>query len=180
MLRVAGAAVGRYRPALLTGLSLLRYPAFTAQPGFDRLRERLANERPELVAAGIHLIVTQLPDGDLILGDTHEYGDPVSPFRLERLDELVLAEGRRLLGVERLDVRERWPGVYPVAPGDPFLIEEPLPGVRLVEVVSGVGMTTALGLAPRVLDDLVAGVSAESPRPAAPLPSAEVRAGYGP
>ena len=50
-------------------------------------------------------------------------------------------------------MRERWHGVYPSAPGHPFLITEPLPGVAVVEIVSGVGMTTALGLAPRTLDD---------------------------
>ena len=90
-------------------------------------------------AAGVHLIVTQLPGGDLLLGDTHEYGDTVSPFSDERLDELVLAEARRLLGTDRLEVRQRWHGVYPSAPGHPFLIAEPLPGVAVVEIVSGRG-----------------------------------------
>jgi D-hydroxyproline dehydrogenase subunit beta len=81
MLRVAGPGGRRYTPALLTGLSLLRYPAFTVQRGSERVRARIAEERPELVAAGIHLIVAQLPGGDLIVGDTHEYADTVSPFR---------------------------------------------------------------------------------------------------
>jgi FAD dependent oxidoreductase TIGR03364 len=156
MLRVASPLGRRYDPALLTGLSLLRYPAFTSQPGAGRLAERLGAERPELVAAGVHLIITQLPGGDLVVGDTHEYGDTVSPFADERLDELVLAEARRLLGAERLEVKERWHGVYPSAPGEPFAVEQPLPGVAVVEIVSGVGMTTALGLAPRTFDALEA------------------------
>jgi FAD dependent oxidoreductase TIGR03364 len=154
MLRVAAPAGRRYAPALLTGLSLPRYPGFAAQPGAQRLAERIAAERPELVASGVHLIVTQLPGGDLLLGDTHEYGDTVSPFGEERLDELVLAEARLLLGAERLEVRQRWHGVYPWAPGEPFAIEQPLPGVAIVEIVSGIGMTTALGLAPRTFDAL--------------------------
>ena len=154
MLRVAAPAGARYRPALLTALSLVRYPGYSGQPAADVLRTRIEAERPELVAAGVHLIVTQLPGGDLLLGDTHEYGDTVSPFSDERLDELVLAEARRLLGAEVLEVRQRWHGVYPSAPGHPFLIAEPLPGVAVVEIVSGVGMTTALGLAPRTFDAL--------------------------
>ncbi len=129
MLRVAAPGGRRYRPALLTGLSLVRYPGYSDQAGADALRARIEAERPELIAAGVHLIVTQLPGGDLLLGDTHEYGDTVSPFGDERLDELVLAEARRLLGAERLEVRERWHGIYPSAPGHPFLIAEPLPGV---------------------------------------------------
>jgi len=108
----------------------------------------------------VHLIVTQLPGGDLLLGDTHEYGDTVSPFSDEGLDELVLAEARRLLGADHLEVRQRWHGVYPSAPGHPFLIAEPLPGMAVVEIVSGVGMTTALGLAPRTLDALTQAGSA--------------------
>jgi len=184
MLRVAAPAGRRYPPALLTGLSLLRYPGFTSQPGFSALQARLQAQRPEIVAAAIHLIVTQLPGGDLVVGDTHRYGDTPSPFGEERLDQLVLAEARRLLGVQRLDVRERWHGVYPTAPGDPFSVSAPMPGVRVVEVVAGVGMTTSFGLATRVIDELTATVSAPAAgrresAPAAPLPRAEARSGYG-
>ena len=176
MLRVAAPRGRRYGPALLTGLSLLRYPAFTALAESEPLRARLEREQPELLAAGIHLIVTQLPGGDLILGDTHDYGDGVSPFRRERLDELVLGEARRLLGAEHLQVRQRWQGVYPHAPGPPFLVCETLPGVRVVEIVAGIGMTTALGLAARVLDEALGGVS---PTDASPRPSGPARAGCG-
>jgi FAD dependent oxidoreductase TIGR03364 len=184
MLRVAAPDGRCYGPALLTGLSLLRYPAFASAPESALVRARIVTDRPELVGAGIHLIVTQLSDGDLIVGDTHEYGEPVSPFEDEVLDQLVLSEACGLLGVARLEVRQRWHGVYPTAPGSPFLIADPLPGVRVVEVVSGVGMTTALGLAPRVLDELLVSSSEpegeRGPRPfAAPRRSAEARAGYG-
>ena len=64
------------------------------------------------------------------------------------------ADLRELLGVPALTVRQRWRGVYASAP-DPFLIATPFPGVRVVSVTSGIGMTTALGLAPAVLDDLM-------------------------
>jgi hypothetical protein len=78
----------------------------------------------------------------------------VDPFRDELLDDLVLAEAARLLGVPELVVRQRWRGVYAAAP-DPFLVACPAPGVRVVSVTSSIGMTTALGLAPGVLDDLL-------------------------
>jgi len=110
----------------------------------------------------------------------------VSPFGDERLDRLVLTEAARLLGVERLDVRERWQGVYPSAPGDPFMVAERLPGVWVVEVVSGVGMTAGLGLAPRALEQMLAAVTG-APRGApvaalggAPPLSVEARADCGP
>ena len=164
MLRVAATAGRRYGPALLTGLSLLRYPGYSTKPGAEALRAALAADRPELLERGIHLIVTQLPDGDLLLGDTHEYGDTVSPFGEERLDELVLGEARRLLGGEPA-VRQRWHGVYPTADGDPFLIEHPEEGIAVVEIVSGIGMTTALGLAPLTFDAAAAApLAAPHPR----------------
>jgi FAD dependent oxidoreductase TIGR03364 len=160
MLRVRAPAERRYAPALLTGLSLMRYPGYSGRLGSGRLSARVRTDRSELVEAGVHLIVTQLPDGDLLLGDTHEYGETLSPFGEERLDQLVLDEAARLLGVPGLEVRQRWHGVYPSAPGGPFLIAQPCPGVAVVEVVSGIGMTTALGLAPRTFDAVGAGAPA--------------------
>ncbi|MGO9753147.1 MAG: TIGR03364 family FAD-dependent oxidoreductase [Solirubrobacteraceae bacterium] len=167
MLRAAAPGGLRYEPALATGLSMVRYPAFTAQPASAHLRQRLLAERPELLEAGIHLLITQLPGGDLIIGDTHEYGDTLAPFADERLYELLLAEARRLLGVDALEVRERWIGIYPAAAaghpatgGDHFLVSAPCDGVRVVEVTSGLGMTMVLGHAGSVLDDLAQALAA--------------------
>jgi FAD dependent oxidoreductase TIGR03364 len=157
MLRVAAEADRRYGPALMTGLSLLRYPGFAATPGAEAIRRRINADRPELVEAGIHLIVTQLPEGDLIIGDSHDYGATPSPFLEERVCELLLEEAARLLGSDHLEVRQRWQGIYPVAPGEPFLVQERLEGVWVIEVVSGIGMTTALGLARRTLEALQTG-----------------------
>jgi FAD dependent oxidoreductase TIGR03364 len=161
MLRVAAPDNRVYAPALMTGLSMIRYPAFTAQPAADSVREQIRSERPELLEAGIHLIVAQLPQGDLIIGDTHSYGDTHTPFREERLDELLLDEARRLLGATALEVRERWIGIYPAAAdrrlataGNHFVVAAPFAGARVVEVTSGLGMTMALGHAAAVLDGL--------------------------
>ncbi len=161
MLRIAAPEDRVYAPALMTGLSMIRYPAFTAQPAAERVRERLRADRPELLEAGIHLIVAQLPQGDLIVGDTHAYGDTPTPFREERLDDLLLGEARRLLGATALEVRERWIGIYPTATdgrlataGNHFVVTSPFAGARVVEVTSGLGMTMALGHAAAVLDGL--------------------------
>ena len=174
MLRLHAPNGRRYGPALVTGLSLLRYPGFTAHPGSAAIRARIQRERPELLEAEVNLIVTQLPGGDLIVGDTHTYDMAVSPFRDEHLDELLLAEAGALLGAPPPAVRERWQGIYPVAPGDPVLIAAPRPGVRVVSIVSGVGMTLGLGVAPEVLDDLlVRPPTGSSRRSGDPHPSAQ-------
>jgi FAD dependent oxidoreductase TIGR03364 len=154
MLRVRAPYARVIEPVVLSGWSLLRYDGFADCPSQSAVRERMSDLHPDLVAAGLNLMLTQLPGGDLTIGDTHGYGHTVAPYRGEAFDDLVLAETARLLGVPRLEVVERWQGVYASAP-EPFFIETPAPGVRVVSVTSGIGMTTALGLGSAVLNDLV-------------------------
>ncbi len=154
MMRVGVPAGFRLEPGLLTGTSLLRYDGFLACPSSDALRNRLAADSPGLLAAGVNLMFTQTPGGDLIVGDTHEYGQTPSPFAAAELDSLLLAETRRLFGVP-VEVRERWLGTYASTPTGCYLTPTGAPGVVGVAVTSGIGMTTALGLAPAVLDQLL-------------------------
>jgi FAD dependent oxidoreductase TIGR03364 len=154
MLAVAAPKGRRYPAAVLSGTSLLRYSAFTAQPSAAAVRARIARDAPALLAADVNLMFTQRPGGDLLVGDTHHRARTVDPFCDETLDDLLLAEAGRLLGADRLTVRQRWQGVYASAPGE-FLVASPAAGVRVVSVTSGIGMTCAFGLAPEVLDDLL-------------------------
>ncbi|MDQ2588395.1 FAD-dependent oxidoreductase [Saccharothrix yanglingensis] len=96
---------------------------------------------------------TQGPDGNLVVGDTHHYAVTHDPFPDQDTDHLVLREATRLLGVPDLTVRRRWTGVYASTP-DEFLVATAHPTTRVVSVTSGIGMTTAFGPAPTVLDDL--------------------------
>jgi len=156
MLQVAAPGGRTIEPAILTGLSLLRYPAFRACPSAAAVRDRIGADQPDLLAADVNLMLTQHRDGDLLVGDTHTYADTPEPFQDEALDRLLLDQTARLLGVPGLDVRWRWRGIYAWAEREEFLIAEPAPRVRAVAVTTGIGMTTALGLAPAVLDDLLA------------------------
>jgi FAD dependent oxidoreductase TIGR03364 len=155
MLRVAAPGVAPVEPALATGLALLRYSGFGACPSLAALRARYAYERPELLEHGVNLLLTQQPDGTFILGDTHRYAHTPDAFRAEALDELVLGEASRLLETERLEVLERWLGVYAWSGEGEFLVATPETGVHVVSVTSGIGMTTAFGLAERVFHQLL-------------------------
>ena len=154
MLRVAPPSGHRIDPGVLSGSSLLRYPAFAACPSAARVRARITAEDPELIEARVNLMCTQLPDGDLLVGDTHHDDVVASPFAAEHRDRLLLDRAARLLGVRELEVRERWQGVYATA-ADDFLVAAPDPATRIVAVTTGIGMTTAFGLARDVLDDLL-------------------------
>lgn len=152
MLRVAAPGPRPIGPAVLSGTSLLRYSGFAACPSAAAVRAELD---PTLLAAGVNLMFTQQDDGDLIIGDTHSYSATPSPFAAEALDELVLDQTRRLLGSGPLQVRERWRGTYAWSADAEFVTVAPCAGVRAVAVTSGIGMTTGLGLAPALLDDLL-------------------------
>jgi FAD dependent oxidoreductase TIGR03364 len=141
-------------PAVLTGSSMLRYDGFAQQPSAADVRAELATATPAMLEQGVNLMLTQRPDGRLVIGDTHHYGVTEDPFEDEASDDLVLREMERLLGAP-LTVRRRWRGVYASSPKAPFLVTEPVPGVTVASVTTGIGMTTALGLAKRTVDRLL-------------------------
>jgi FAD dependent oxidoreductase TIGR03364 len=153
MFEVAPPRNVRIGPAILTGTGMLRYPALAAMPSVAAVRAEMEEHQAELLDQAVNLMLTQRPDGSLVLGDTHSYDRTHQPFDDERVAELLLREGSRLLGAE-LTVRRRWRGIYAESPTTDFLIAQPHPGTRVVSVTSGIGMTTALGLAPTVLDQL--------------------------
>ncbi|MCT9820501.1 TIGR03364 family FAD-dependent oxidoreductase [Microbacterium sp. W1N] len=151
MLRArVGLAFPLTRP-LFTGWSLLRYSGFATMPAADELRAQLARELPQGIEYDLNLMFTPQRDGSLLIGDTHERGIADIPFQSEAGFDLVIDQTRRLFGAAQIEVVERWQGVYATAPGREFLIHDPMPGVTVVVVTTGIGMTTALGIAPQVL-----------------------------
>jgi D-hydroxyproline dehydrogenase subunit beta len=154
MLEVAPPGNARIGPAILTGTGMLRYPALAAMPSVPAVRAEIERQHPELLERVVNLMLTQRPDGSMVLGDTHHYDRTHQPFDDECVAELLLREGSRLLG-EKLTVRRRWRGIYAESPVTDFLITQPHPGTGVVSVTTGTGMTTALGIAPVVLDQLL-------------------------
>ena len=145
MMRLA--ARGPLPGVVMTDLSLLRYGGFAAQPAATTLRARLERECGAELEHGVHLIVAQANDGSLVVGDSHHYGETADPFASDAVDRLILAEYARLFDARAPRVLERWNGYYPVADVKPLLTEEIAPGVRLVSVTSGTGMSTAFAIA---------------------------------
>ena len=154
MMRVEAPSGMVLRPAVLTGTSMLRYPAFAETAAADALRAEVTSTRPDLLEIGANVMFTQRPNGTLIVGDSHRYAATLDPFQAEATSEILLAEVERILGVGKLRVRERWQGIYASSPRQAFLTEEVAPGVTVAIVTSGVGMTIGFGLAERTLAGL--------------------------
>jgi FAD dependent oxidoreductase TIGR03364 len=154
MARVIAPEGLRLRPAVLTGTSMLRYPAFAETTAADALRIEIGRDDAALVDIGANVMFTQRPDGSLIVGDSHRYGTTMDPFQTEATSELLLDAIAEILGVSELRVIERWQGIYASSAQHPYLIAEPVPGVTTAIVTSGVGMTISFGLAERTFDQL--------------------------
>ena len=151
MLRVRPPAGYRLDAAVMSDLSLVRYRGFAELPGAKRLEDRLRLEMPHELHHGIHLIVVQSADGSLVVGDSHQYGSAMPPFVAAEVEERILLEMQRMLCLGHYHVEERWTGIYPSGAQDAF-IATVLPGVQLLSVTSGTGMSTAFALAEECLE----------------------------
>ncbi|MDQ1569581.1 MAG: hypothetical protein QOF79_255 [Actinomycetota bacterium] len=140
------------RPAVLTGTSMLRYPAFAETAAASTLAMEMASARPDLVEIGANVMFTQRPDGTVIVGDSHRYATTMDPFQGEATSSTLFDEIAGILGVPSVKVIQRWQGIYASSVRAPFLIAEPLPGVTTAIVTSGVGMTISFGLAAKTFD----------------------------
>ncbi|MGO2685008.1 MAG: TIGR03364 family FAD-dependent oxidoreductase [Microbacterium sp.] len=154
MMRLGATMPRAFDAPLLTGWSLLRYGRFADYPETAALRERMHAERPDLAALDLNQMYTQLPDGTLILGDSHAKAVQPGPFQPESAFGAFVDEARALLDIDDIRVIERWQGVY-ASGSDEFLIEEPEPGLHVIAATTGIGMTTGLGLAEHTLRNTI-------------------------
>lgn len=146
MMRVVADLPGRLDAPLLTGWSLARYGRFAALAETDALRRRLHAQRPDLAALDLNQMYTQLPDGSLILGDSHARAVQPGPFQPEAAFDAFVDEAVALFRADGVRVLERWQGVYASGPRE-FLRETPVAGVTAIAATTGIGMTCGLGLA---------------------------------
>ncbi len=142
---------------LAAGLTLRHYAAFARCPTLSLLARRLDAELPEYGRHGIHVLVAQNGHGELILGDSHEYGEAIEPFDKPAIDELILAYLRTFLMVPDLAIAARWHGTYVKHPTDAYVVARPGPDVLAVTGVGGAGMTLSFGLAEQVVAEWLGG-----------------------
>jgi hypothetical protein len=144
----------RLGPALAAGLTLRFYPAFSVCTTLPALKQRIANETPEYDRWGIHGLVSQTAEGELTLGDSHEYGLCVDVFNKEEIDELILRYISGFLRAPSMKIAQRWYGVYAKHPEQPYLSLNAAPGVRIVTSPGGSGMTLSFGVAARTMEEM--------------------------
>ncbi|MCO7571577.1 TIGR03364 family FAD-dependent oxidoreductase [Pseudomonas chlororaphis] len=132
--------------ALLTGLSCVHYGAFADLPQAAAVQAQILREAPHLHEHGIHLLISPTPYGELIIGDSHDYGSDPSPFNAEQVDNWLIELAEQTLGC-KVQVVERWQGVYGARGPGPFSFLEAAPGVHAALMHTGVGMSVGPAMA---------------------------------
>jgi len=153
MLRLADPGL-RLPATLMSDLGLIRYLGYSALPAAAPLRARLEHTHAEALEHGVHLIVAQGADGQLIVGDSHHYGDRPDPFMNARVEALILAEFAAATGLTPPPVVSRWVGSYAHAQDSPMFVAAPRDQVRLVMITSGTGASTSFAIAEEVIGEL--------------------------
>lgn len=138
----------RLGPSLCGGLSLTHYASFkSAGESLEFLKNYIQQEMPEYVKWGIHVMVSQNSSGELIIGDSHEYGLTHDPFDKEFINQYILAYLKKFARFQNEHITHTWNGTYTkMTDGSTELILHPVPGVTVVNGLGGAGMTMALGL----------------------------------
>jgi FAD dependent oxidoreductase TIGR03364 len=137
----------RLGPLLAAGLTLCHYHSFRECPSMSALKSRIADEYPRHVDHGIHVFASQNGSGEVVLGDSHEYGDDVEIFDKEEIDALVLEYLSGFLEIPDPRIVSRWHGIYGKHPTKPYFTDQPADGVTIVTGIGGNGMTLSFGVA---------------------------------
>jgi FAD dependent oxidoreductase TIGR03364 len=145
----------RIGPALCGGLSLIHYQSFKVANSLEGLRKRYQDEMKNYLDWGIHVMVSQNQQGELTIGDSHEYGAAIEPFDKLAINNLILEYLKKIFRCRNENIIETWNGIYAkLADGSTEFVSSPVSAVYLVNGVGGAGMTLSFGLGEEVVNSL--------------------------
>lgn len=147
---------------ILTGLTIRRYESFTECPSYAHVTTATADRSPhlaELQKWGIHILFKQALDGSIILGDSHEYAGAATVDDLDfdtkdHINNLMLAEARRIVQFPVDQISRTWAGFYAQTPNEIFEhdVDE---NIHIVTGIGGKGMTSSAGYAEQKIGQLL-------------------------
>lgn len=140
-------------PAVCGGLTLTHYASFADCPSLPALKQRIADEYPDYVKWGIHVMMSQNGKNELVIGDSHEYGPVHDPFDKMALNQLILDYLETFTDLPDLNIAQTWNGTYLKMLQGTELVVTPQEHVTIVNGLGGAGMSLSFGL----LEEIVAG-----------------------
>jgi len=141
-------------PSLCAGLTLRHYQAFAECLSLKKVDERYDQELKDFKTHGVHVLLSQNNYGELIIGDSHHYGETHEPFDREDVNQIILSYLKTFLNIGDFHITERWHGIYPKLSGKLNLVVEPEKNVTIVNGLGGAGMTLSFGLAEKVITNI--------------------------
>lgn len=142
-------------PALCAGLSFLHYPSYEVCKSMDEYKNYCENEFPLQLQNGVHLLVSQNPNGQLTIGDSHHYGMHHDPFQSDTVDQSILDYMQRVIQPIHFGIAQRWTGQYlKLTNGKSEWFEQIQPGVFLANGPGGAGMTLGWGMAEECVESI--------------------------
>jgi len=143
----------RIGPSLCGGLSLTHYKAFEAASSLPQLKKYYEETMPEYLKWGIHVMVSQNAEGELTIGDSHEYGLVLDPFDKQCINQLIIDYLERFAIFRDWRLVQSWHGIYPkLTNRETDFIYSPEDCVTIVNGLGGAGMTLSFGLAEEVVN----------------------------
>ncbi len=145
--------------SILSGLSILRYPAFKSTPSYATLRQQPVDD--DLREFGIHLLFKQAMDGSVIIGDLHEYSDFQDASSSEeytncRINDAILRYGKRMLALPSWEIEKTWNGYYLLHPQREVYTETLNGNIHITTGIAGKGMSTGPGFSRQHVDAILA------------------------
>ena len=145
--------------SILSGLSILRYPAFKSTPSYATLRQQPVDD--DLRAFGIHLLFKQAVDGSVIIGDSHEYSDFQDASISEeytncRINDAILRYGKRMLALPSWQIEQTWNGYYLHHPQREVYTETLDGNIHITTGIAGKGMSTGPGFSRQHVNSVLA------------------------
>ena len=142
----------RIGPSLCGGLSLIHYKGFQVAPSLPALKQHFQQTMAAYLQWGIHVMVSQNGEGELTIGDSHEYGLVHDPFDKEFINRMIMDYLDQFSVFKNYQVMQTWNGIYPkLTNGETDFVYQPSSGVTIVNGLGGAGMTLSFGLAEEVV-----------------------------
>lgn len=143
----------RIGPSLCGGLSLIHYKSFEASKSLPLLKKYFEETMHDYLRWGIHVMVSQNAEGELTIGDSHEYGNVFDPFDKVFINEMIINYLRRFAQFKSWQQMQSWHGIYPkLMNGNTEFVFSPEQGVTIINGLGGAGMTLSFGLVEEVIN----------------------------
>ncbi|MCL6260459.1 TIGR03364 family FAD-dependent oxidoreductase [Aquiflexum sp. TKW24L] len=145
----------RIGPPLCAGLSFIHYKGFHVAPSLAKLKAVYEEQYPDLLDLGIHVMVSQNGNGQLTIGDSHEYGRHLDPFDREDINKKITDFLKTFAAFKDWTLESSWHGIYPkMTNGATEFVHQVNSDVWIVNGMGGAGMTLSFGLGEEVVEKI--------------------------